>query len=157
MGGVPANMLKHLREYSKISEEIRNMLHNLDNNKTQNKNKYKYPHVEIADSSDDAENESEIRRTQKSMESFVDKSLFTNETVAIYCQLLYASLSANVPFSFVNDLKVNKLFKILSPSYNLPSRKWINTDVLDKVHEEINNEIEKFVMNVKFLTLSGDG
>jgi hypothetical protein len=52
MDGVPANMLKHLKECSKISEEICNTLHNLDNNKTQDKNKHKRPHVEIADSND---------------------------------------------------------------------------------------------------------
>ncbi|RIA83405.1 hypothetical protein C1645_833867 [Glomus cerebriforme] len=73
MSGVPANMLKHLRECSKISEEIHN------------------------------ENESEIHITQRSMESFVDK------------------------------------------------------DILDKVHKKINNKIEKFVIDAKFLTLSGDG
>jgi hypothetical protein len=91
------------------------------------------------------------------MESFVDKGLSTSETATIHCQLLHALLSANVPFSFVDDPEVNKLFKMLCPSYNLPSRKWINTDVLDKVYEEINNEIEKFVTDAKFLTLSGDG
>ncbi|RIA98670.1 hypothetical protein C1645_812348 [Glomus cerebriforme] len=65
----------------------------------------------------DDENKLEIHITQKSMESFIDK----------------------------DDPEVNKLFKMLCPSYNLPSRKWISTDVLDKVHEEINNKIEKFV------------
>jgi hypothetical protein len=91
------------------------------------------------------------------MESFVDKSMSTNETAAIHRQLLRALLSANVPFSFIDDPEVNKLFKMLRPSYNLPSRKKISTDVLDQVHEEINNEIENFVTEAKFLTLSGDG
>ena len=43
MGGVPANMLKHLKEEcSKVSEEIRNALHfeNTNNNKTKNKRRH---------------------------------------------------------------------------------------------------------------------
>ena len=47
------------------------------------------------------------------MESFVDKSMSLNEVIAIHHQLLRALLSANVPFSFVDDPEVNKLFKIL--------------------------------------------
>ena len=51
MGGVSANMLKHLKEEcSNISEEIRNTLHNLDN-KTK-KNKHKRSRIETADSDD---------------------------------------------------------------------------------------------------------
>src|SRR3954454_1446609 len=82
---------------------------------------------------------------QKSMETFVDKSIPTNEA------------TANVPFSFVDNLEVNKLFKMLRPSYNLLSRKWISTEVLDQVHEEVELEIKKFATEAKFLTLSGDG
>ncbi len=48
MGGVSANMLKHLKEEcSNISEEIHNTLHNLDN-KTK-KNKHKQSHIKTAD------------------------------------------------------------------------------------------------------------
>ena len=90
------------------------------------------------------------------METFVDKSTPTNETTAIHCQLLRALISANVLFSFVDNSKVNKLFKMLWPSYNLSSRKWISTEVLDQVYEEVELEIKKFAMETKFLTLSGD-
>ena len=51
MGGVPANMLKHLKEEcSNISEELRNTLHNLDstNNKTK-KNKRSRVEAELND------------------------------------------------------------------------------------------------------------
>ena len=91
------------------------------------------------------------------MESFVDKSMPTNEAAAVHCQLLRALISANVSFSFVENPEVIKLFKMLRPSYNFPSRKWISTDVLDQVHEEVELEIKKFATDAKFLTLSGDG
>jgi hypothetical protein len=103
------------------------------------------------------ENESEVYCTQKSMDSFVDKSISTNEAAAIHRQLLRALISANVSFSFVENPEVNKLFKMLRPSYDLPSRKWISTEVLDQVHEEVELEIKKFATEAKFLTLSGDG
>ena len=52
MGGVPANMLQHLKEdCSKISEEIRDTLHNLDNRTK--KNKHKHLRIETADSDND--------------------------------------------------------------------------------------------------------
>ena len=95
--------------------------------------------------------------TQTSMESFVDKNMPINEAIAIHRQLLRVLLSANVSFSFVDNPEVNKLFKMLRPSYDLPSRKWISTEILDQVHEEIEHEIEKFAVDAKFLTLSGDG
>jgi len=87
----------------------------------------------------------------------VDKSMPMNEATAIHRQLLRALISANVPFSFVDNPEVNKLFKMLRPSYDLPSRKWISTEVLDQVHEEVELEIKKFATEAKFLTLSGDG
>jgi hypothetical protein len=94
---------------------------------------------------------------QTSMESFVDKNLPMNEAIAIHRQLLRMLLSANVSFSFVDNPEVNKLFKMLRPSYELPSRKWISTEILDQVHKEIEGEIKKFAADAKFLTLSGDG
>ena len=46
---------------------------------------------------------------------------------------------------------------MLRPSYNLPSRKWISTEILDQVHQEVEHKIQEFVTDAKFLTLSGDG
>ncbi|PKK67597.1 hypothetical protein RhiirC2_783321 [Rhizophagus irregularis] len=40
--------------------------------------------------------------------------------------------------------KVIKLFKMIRPSYNLPSRKWISTEILDQVHKEVDREIQTF-------------
>ena len=45
---------------------------------------------------------------------------------------------------------------MIRPSYNLPSRKWISTEILDQVHKEVELEIKKFATETKFLTLSGD-
>jgi hypothetical protein len=60
-------------------------------------------------------------------------------------------------FSFVDNPEVHKLFKMLRPSYNLLSRKWISTEVLDQVHKRVKLEIKKFATEVKFLTLTRDG
>ena len=87
----------------------------------------------------------------------MDRNISQNEATAIYCQLLCALLSANVPFSFVDNPEVIKLFRMLRPSYNLPSRKWISTEILDQVHQEVENKIQEFITDSKFLTLSGDG
>ena len=84
------------------------------------------------------------------METFVDKNIPTNETTAIHCQLLRALISANVPFSFVNNPEVNKLFKMLRPSYNLPLRKWISIEVLDQVHKEVELEIKNLSQKLSF-------
>ncbi|CAB4446796.1 unnamed protein product [Rhizophagus irregularis] len=116
MGGVPSNMLKHLKE------ECSN----------------------ITELSDD-DNDENV--TQKTMESFVDKSIPPNEMTAIYQQLLRALLSANVPFSFVDNPEVIKLFKMMRPSYNLPSRKWISTEILDQVQvfDFIGRWMDKYI------------
>jgi len=103
------------------------------------------------------ENESQVNNTQKSIDSFIDRNISQNEVTAIHCQLLRALLSANIPFSFVDNPEVIKLFRMLRPSYNLPSRKWISTEILDQVHQEVEHKIQEFVTDAKFLTLSGDG
>jgi len=102
-------------------------------------------------------NESQVNNIQKSIDSFMDRNIFQNEVIAIHCQLLYALFLANIPFSFVNNPKVIKLFRMLRPSYNLLSRKWISTETLDQVHQEVEHKIQEFVTDAKFLTLSGDG
>ena len=86
----------------------------------------------------------------------MDRSISQNKATAIHCQLLRALLLANVPFSFIDNPEVIKLFRILQPSYNLPSRKWISTEILDQVHQEVENKIQEFVTDSKFLTLFGD-
>ncbi|CAG8735073.1 2077_t:CDS:2, partial [Funneliformis mosseae] len=72
----------------------------------------------------------EIRDT---LHSFVNRNISQNEATAIHCQLLHALLSANVPFSFVDNSEVIKLFRMLQPSYNLSSRKWISIEILDQI------------------------
>ena len=47
------------------------------------------------------------------MKSFVDKIMLINEIAAAYHQLLCALLLANIPFAFVDNSEVIKLFKML--------------------------------------------
>ncbi|CAG8463171.1 12130_t:CDS:2 [Cetraspora pellucida] len=72
-------------------------------------------------------------------------------------QLLKALISANAPLSFIEDPEVIKLFQMLNPRYKLPSRKWLSTSVLDKIHKNVQCGIQHFISDSMFLTLSGDG
>jgi hypothetical protein len=94
--------------------------------------------------------------TQTSMISFTDKEMSFNEKNSIDKQILLALISTNVPFSFVENLEVIKLFQMLRPSYQLPSRNWISTNMLDQLHDGVDGEIKKFISSSKYLTLSGD-
>ncbi|CAG8638721.1 10968_t:CDS:2, partial [Dentiscutata heterogama] len=80
--------------------------------------------------------------------------LFIGEKASINRQLLKALISANALLSFVEDPEVIKLFHILKSEYKLPSRKWLNTDILDKIHENIQCSIQHFISDSMFLTLS---
>ncbi|CAB4395812.1 unnamed protein product [Rhizophagus irregularis] len=79
----------------------------------------------------------------KSYKVFVDKIMPTNEAAAIYCQLLRALMAANIPFYFVDNPEVHKLFKMLRPSNILPSRKWIR---INQVHKEVELEIKHLLL-----------
>ncbi|CAJ0851084.1 14177_t:CDS:2 [Entrophospora sp. SA101] len=94
---------------------------------------------------------------QSSIKSFVDRKISIDERNTVNKQLLYAFISANVPFSFVENPEVIKLFNTIRPSYKLPSRKTLSTEILENVHTNIESQIENFVAESKFLTLSGDG
>ncbi|CAI2191804.1 20678_t:CDS:2, partial [Funneliformis geosporum] len=76
--------------------------------------------------------------------------------IFIHRQLLKALISANILLSFVENSEVIKLFNILNPKYKLPSRKWLSTDILDNIYENIQLSIQNFMSDAKFLTLSGD-
>ncbi|CAG8511556.1 11739_t:CDS:2, partial [Dentiscutata heterogama] len=84
-------------------------------------------------------------------------SLSIGEKASINHQLLKALISANAPLSFVEDAEVIKLVHMLRPEYKLPSCKWISIDVLDNIHENIQCNIQHFISNSMFLTLSGNG
>ncbi|RGB38898.1 hypothetical protein C1646_755120 [Rhizophagus diaphanus] len=57
----------------------------------------------------------------------------------------------------LHNPEVIKLLKMKRSSYNFSSRKWISTEILDQVHKEVDCEIQKFVAEAKFLTLSESG
>ncbi|CAG8539179.1 9960_t:CDS:2, partial [Dentiscutata heterogama] len=82
--------------------------------------------------------------------------LSNGEKVAINHQLLRVLILANAPLSFIEDAEVIKLFRILKPEYKLLSRKWISIDVLDNIHENVQCNIQRFISDSMFLTLSGD-
>ncbi|CAB4383398.1 unnamed protein product [Rhizophagus irregularis] len=115
MGDVLSNMLKHLKEEcSNISEELRNILYDSDNIIIRQK-KNKRSCVE-AELSDDDNDENVTHHNKQN--------------------LLWIRVS--LPTKFI------KLFKMIRPSYNLPSRKWISTEILDQVHKEVDREIQTF-------------
>ncbi|CAB4415835.1 unnamed protein product [Rhizophagus irregularis] len=77
----------------------------------------------------------------------------TNEAAAIYCQLLRALIAANVPFYFVDNPEVHKLFKMLRPSNILPSRKWIS---INQVHKEAYKEVGIMEFAEKWIEIVSD-
>ncbi|CAG8510475.1 4810_t:CDS:1, partial [Dentiscutata heterogama] len=150
--GVPERMLNHLKNTcKKIRKEVQDTLDNIKiNNKKNTQNK----RVRVNASSDEEGNITNSNQTSPLNNN--QTSLLDNNRL-IHQQLLRALISTNVPFTFVENEEVKKLFKMLQPSYALPSRKWISTEILDNVHDEVEIEIQKFVDDSKFLTLSGDG
>ena len=68
-----------------------------------------------------------------------------------------AVVSANLPFSFVEDPEVQKLFALFNAYYKLPSRKWVSTNIIEDLNNDVEIEIQRFLMNSRFVTLSGDG
>ncbi|CAI2177734.1 13335_t:CDS:2, partial [Funneliformis geosporum] len=101
MGGISANMLKHLKEGGK---EIRNTLHNLDN-KTK-KNKHKHPRIEFVDSDNDgfvSDSGSDMVKAQRLMRQLreIINKLPSNEN------------------EFKTLMKRNKLLQIQEDAYSL--------------------------------------
>ncbi|CAG8529771.1 7021_t:CDS:2 [Cetraspora pellucida] len=84
-------------------------------------------------------------------------SLSIGEKSSINCQLLKVLISANAPLSFIENAEVIKLFHMIKPEYKLPSRKWISTDILDNILENVQCNIQRFISDSMFLTLSDDG
>ena len=62
---------------------------------------------------------------QTSIDDYADKPFSLHRKQAINKQIGRAVVSANLPFSFVEDPKVQKLFALFNAYYKLPSRKWL--------------------------------
>ena len=39
----------------------------------------------------------------------------------------------------------------------MPSRKWVSTNIIEDLNNDVEIEIQRFLMNSRFVTLSGDG
>ncbi|CAB4434769.1 unnamed protein product [Rhizophagus irregularis] len=76
-------------------------------NSSQYKKKNKRSRVEAELNDDDNDENATHHNMQKTM----DKSIPSNEMTAIHQQILRALLSANVPFSFVDTLKLSSCLK----------------------------------------------
>ncbi|CAG8758661.1 17699_t:CDS:2, partial [Racocetra fulgida] len=149
---VPERMLNYLKEScKKIRKKVQDTLDNININKKKHAKNKRAP-VNIT--SDEEGNITDSNQTSP-LNNNQTSSLNNNQL--IHQQLLIALIFANVPFTFVENEEVKKLFKMLQPSYTLPSRRWISTEILDNVHNEVEIEIQKFIDDSKFLTLSGDG
>ncbi|CAG8711921.1 6941_t:CDS:1 [Racocetra fulgida] len=151
-------MLRHLNKTcEKIREEVQNTLSNIKiarhSKKRQNASSLKQSkNKSIWINTSSSEKDNDIHQSSAN----TSKYKVENNNL-IHCQLLQALISANVLFSFIENEEVRKLFKMVQPLYTLPSRRWISTEILDKVYDEVESEVQKFVDDSKFLTLSGDG
>ena len=66
------------------------------------------------------------------------------ETEQIHAQFLRATLSANLPFSWVEDPKIIKLFTMFRSRAGdvIPSRKVVGGRLLKEEHERVENELK---------------
>ncbi|CAG8741822.1 3943_t:CDS:1, partial [Funneliformis mosseae] len=80
--------------------------------------------------------QSETNLTQSSIDDYADKPFSTHRKKAIYKQIGRAVASANLPFSFVDDPEVKKLFALFNSYFRLPSRKLLSTNII----EDLNND-----------------
>ncbi|CAG8633617.1 1439_t:CDS:2 [Funneliformis mosseae] len=101
--------------------------------------------------------QSEANLIQSSINNYADKPFSTHRKKAIYKQISCAVASANLPFSFVDDPEVKKLFALFNSYFKLPFRKWLSTDIIEDLNNDVVIEIQNFITNSRFITLSGDG
>ncbi|CAG8695413.1 2950_t:CDS:2, partial [Cetraspora pellucida] len=59
-----------------------------------------------------------------------------------------AIISSNAPLSFVKDPEVIKLFNMIKPEYQLPSCKWISTNILDNIYENVQHGHESQILKI---------
>jgi len=99
----------------------------------------------------------EANLIQSSIDNYADKPFSTHRKKAIYKQIGRAVASANLPFSFVDDPEVKKLFALFNSYFKLPSRKWLSTDIIEDLNNDVIIEIQNFITNSHFIILSGIG
>ncbi|CAG8581991.1 15241_t:CDS:10 [Cetraspora pellucida] len=154
--GEPSKMVKHiLVTCEEIHQDERNNIENILANASTKKTK----NLQKNNSLPQVDNHNDNCNTNTNDVPEVEdiSVLSIGEKASINRQLLKALISANAPLSFVEDPEVIKLFQMLNPRYKLPSRKWLSTSVLDKIHENVQCGIQHFISDSMFLTLSGDG
>ncbi|CAG8513028.1 550_t:CDS:2, partial [Cetraspora pellucida] len=178
--GEPSKMTKHLLEKCKNIEQhecdnIRNILKVSETKGSKKKDSIQNDEIEVETvlntldspnsdlSNSDLSNSdlptfiSDLSTSDLSISSLPISVLSIRDKTSINRQLLRVIISSNTPLSFVEDPEVIKLFNMLKPRYQLPSRKWISTDILDNVYENVQHGVQQFISDSKFLTLSGDG
>ncbi|CAG8509983.1 11750_t:CDS:2, partial [Scutellospora calospora] len=173
--GEPSKMTKHLLEKCKNIEQhecdnIRNILKASETKGSKKKDSIQNDEIEVetvlntldSPNSDLSNSDlptftSDLSTSDLSISSLPISVLSIRDKTSINRQLLRAIISSNIPLSFVEDPEVIKLFNMLKPGYQLPSRKWISTDILDNVYENVQHGVQQFISDSKFLTLSGDG
>ncbi|CAG8499820.1 12692_t:CDS:2 [Cetraspora pellucida] len=178
--GEPSKMTKHLLEKCKNIEQhecdnIRNILKASETKGSKKKDSIQNDEIEVEtvlntldspnsdlsnlnlSNSDLPTFTSDLSTSDLSISSLPISVLSIRDKTSINRQLLRAIISSNTPLSFVEDPEVIKLFNMLKPRYQLPSCKWISTDILDNVYENVQHGVQQFISDSKFLTLSGDG
>ncbi|GBB86930.1 hypothetical protein RclHR1_13390002 [Rhizophagus clarus] len=97
-----------------------------------------------------------ILQLQKSINNFVDKisSAEQNKAELLFAQAVYqCGLFLSLP-----ELEPIKIFfQKLCPYFKLPSRKALSTTLLDKVYEDIKNEVKDLINSANYICLISDG
>lgn len=96
---------------------------------------------------------------QQSLSRFVNiiKPIPLNKSRAIDTQLLKVICKEYHPFSIVENKEFQNFIKMLSPNYNLPSRKTLSNSLLPALYNELLDKIKLDLADAKAVCLTSDG
>ncbi|XP_073995761.1 E3 SUMO-protein ligase ZBED1-like [Rhodnius prolixus] len=115
-------------------------------------------HSEVADVAPLSSSAHKAPVIQKSLTDFVEviKPLHPSKSKEIDEQLLKMIVKEYHPFSIVEDQEFRKLIKLLCPSYNVPSRKYISNSLLPMIYKREESKLKSKFNEVNAVCLTTD-
>ncbi|XP_073973000.1 E3 SUMO-protein ligase ZBED1-like [Rhodnius prolixus] len=115
-------------------------------------------HSEVADVAPLSSSAHKAPVIQKSLTDFVEviKPLHPSKSKEIDEQLLKMIVKEYHPFSIVEDQEFRKLIKLLCPSYNVPSRKYISNSLLPMIYKREESKLKSRFNEVNAVCLTTD-
>ncbi|XP_008182425.1 zinc finger BED domain-containing protein 6-like [Acyrthosiphon pisum] len=97
------------------------------------------------------------KRTQISMNNFIQGPIAMTRSKAIDKQLMKMIVKEYHPFSVVEDQEFRNLIKMLNPSYIIPSRKTVTQSLLPQMYEMTIERVKDQLKNVSAVCMTTDG